>query len=180
MMDMKKAPTAGRKKCGKKHLGGSVARTGVLVALLATAGALWWYGAQLPDHKPRGVTPTTQASVPTPAPTGGRNAREAAYDKDIATLTALVESERTDAETRAHAAGRLENMVRDHQSELGVEAALIQAGFHPCLVLLQNDALTVMIDPAEELTATQSATILSVCVAHTEVAAENVRIMAGE
>jgi len=70
----------------------------------------------------------------------------------------------------------MERMIGDHQSELAVEEALHQAGFAPALVLVQNGALTVMLSAASP-DAETSASILNLCVSHTDIAAENIRIM---
>lgn len=147
-------------------------RWGILIVLVLTAGALL-----LPKDAPPSPAPAVIAQ-PTLAPQSARDARETAYDKDIATLRALLDDARTDADTRAQAGERLTLMVGEHQSELGVEQALTSAGFAPCLVLMQNGSLTVMVSEPE-LSGTQSATILSVCAAHTDVAVENIRIMTG-
>lgn len=65
----------------------------------------------------------------------------------------------------------------DHQSELGLEEALNQAGYSSCAVLLQNGALTVIV-ASSDMTAEASAAILSLCTAHTDIGVENIRIMA--
>ena len=104
--------------------------------------------------------------------------REIAYEKDLAKLEKLLENNALQEETRQQAASQLARMIDQHQLELGLEEALTNAGFAPCLVLMQNDALTVAVS-ASEVTAAQSAVILSICLAHTEVAAENIRIMPG-
>ena len=96
----------------------------------------------------------------------------------MAKLQALTEDPALAEETRQQAARQMARMIDQHQLELGLEEALTNAGFAPCLVLMQNDALTVAVS-ASEVTAAQSAVILSICLAHTEVAAENIRIMPG-
>lgn len=109
-----------------------------------------------------------------------RTARgDPAYDKDVAALTALLDSGAADEETRAQAAARLDQLVADHQSELGLEETLNQAGYSPCVVLLQNGALTVIV-ASSDMTAEASAAILSLCAAHTDIGVENIRIMARE
>ena len=91
----------------------------------------------------------------------------------------LLDSGAADGETRAQAAGRLDRLVADHQSELGLEEALNQAGYSSCAVLLQNGALTVIV-ASSDMTAEASAAILSLCAAHTDIGVENIRIMARE
>lgn len=119
---------------------------------------------------------------PTPAPSvvdvqAERSLRETAYDKDIASLERLLESGAADADTQSQAAQRMERMISEHQSELAVEEALHQAGLEPVLVLVQNGALTVMVADAL-MEAESSASILNLCVSHTDISAENIRIMA--
>lgn len=183
MMDAKKPPQGQGKTSGKtkKRAGRAWARVGILLALLLAAGMLLWQngGGIRPEPTGRPAAETgTPEPQPTPVPTEGRTAREEAYDKDVETLRELVGNERADEDTRAQAAERLTRMVADHQSELGIEEALNQAGFDPCLVLIQNGALTVMVN-ATELTGTESVTILSICVAHSDIGVENIRIMTG-
>ena len=60
-----------------------------------------------------------------------------------------------------------------------LQQALNRAGYSPCVVLLQNGALTVIVASAD-MTAEASAAILSLCIAHTDIGVENIRIMARE
>ena len=93
-------------------------------------------------------------------------------------LRNMMQDENVQQEVRQQAGLQIERMIAEHQTELGLEEALISAGFGPCMVLMQNDALTVMVS-APELSGAQSAAILSVCVAHTEVSLDNIRVMPG-
>jgi len=169
----------------KKEGENSRLRLAVLCALLAAAAVmiLWPHLGNRAAVDSRKITPTPSPAA-TPAPTlapeslTARQAREAAYEKDMAKLQALLQDEAVKEETRQQASLQITRMVEQHQMELGVEEALTNAGFAPCLVLMQNDALTVAVS-ASEITAAQSAVILSICLAHTEVAAENIRIMPG-
>ncbi len=119
--------------------------------------------------------------APTPALTPAdlsaqRTLRETAYQQDRAALLALTENTDLTAQTREDAAARLARMVEEHQAELDMEEALRAVGFDPCLLLLENNTLTVMVK-GQALTSTQSATILSLCAAHTDVQVENIRVM---
>lgn len=178
-MNAKKAPPEGRAK--KRTF--TWLRRGLLAALIAAAAALAWL--RLPALMPSVAPPdapepsASLSQTPTPAVTQERTAREAAYDKDVAALTALLDSGAADEETRAQAAARLDQLVADHQSELGLEETLNQAGYSPCVVLLQNGALTVIV-ASSDMTAETSAAILSLCAAHTDIGVENIRIMARE
>ena len=127
--------------------------------------------------------PHAAAPVPTQGPTAapadaGRSAREAAYDKDVEALRALADDARLDDDIRTQAAERLAMLLNDHQSELGVEAALEAAGLAPCFVLVHNGAVTVVL-PGRDVSDDISAAILGICTAHTDIGAENIRIMSG-
>ncbi len=148
-------------------------RRGLLGILIVTAGWMLWRGQ--PAEKP------PLASTPSPAPTreaaSQRSLREAAYDKDRLSLEKLLESGAADADTQAAAARRLEQLVDSHQAEIAVEEALRKAGYAPALVLVQNGAMTVLLEPGSPA---DSAAILTLCAAHAGVSAENIRIMTAD
>ena len=177
-MNAKKTSPEGR---AKKKRTATWLRRGLLAALIAAAAALAWLRlpAPAPSDAPEPDASLSAGQTPAPAAAQERTARETAYDKDVAALTALLDSGAADEETRAQAAARLDQLVADHQSELGLEEALNQAGFSPCVVLLQNGALTVIV-ASSDMTAETSAAILSLCAAHTDIGVENIRIMARE
>lgn len=176
-MNAKKAPPEGRAK--KRTF--TWLRRGLLAALIAAAAALAWLRlpAPAPSDAPEPDASLSAGQTPAPAAAQERTARETAYDKDVAALTVLLDSGAADEETRAQAAARLDQLVADHQSELGLEETLNQAGYSPCVVLLQNGALTVIV-ASSDMTAEASAAILSLCAAHTDIGVENIRIMARE
>ena len=174
-----------------------LAAGGALVLLLGAAGALLWGGGfQGLMEKISGSSPSPGGleglleggkallePSPSPIPKAGdleaqRTLREIAYQEDREALSALSQNPEVAEKTREDAAAQLALMVASHQSELGIEEALQAAGFEPCLVLLQNGALTVMVR-GDSLTSAQSATILSLCAAHAQVGVENIRIMTG-
>lgn len=177
-MNAKKTSPEGR---AKKKRTATWLRRGLLAALIATAAALAWLRlpAPAPSDAPEPDASLSAGQTPAPAAAQERTARETAYDKDVAALTALLDSGAADEETRAQAAARLDQLVADHQSELGLEETLNQAGYSPCVVLLQNGALTVIV-ASSDMTAEASAAILSLCAAHTDIGVENIRIMARE
>ena len=146
-------------------------RRGILLVLLISAGVMVWMQQDVLVETEPDATPQP---VPT-APRDERSVREKAYEQDLAALEKLLESDAVDEETRKQAAQRIQRMAEEHQCELALEEAMLQAGYLPVLVLCQNGALTVMVQ--ENLTAEQSAAVLSLCIAHADVAAENVRIM---
>lgn len=171
---MKEKRLTGKKTENRKK---GVLRLVLLAGLLAAAAALWWLGRAedsgtvIPSVSPSPVV-APSASLPP------RNTREAAYEKDMATLQALLQKEDLPQETRQQAAAQIALMTQQHQQEIGIEEALIHTGFSPCLVLMQNGALTVLVN-APSLTAAESAAILAVCMAHSDISAENVRIVPG-
>lgn len=182
---------------GKPAAKWSWLRAVALVLLLGAAGALLWGGGfQGLMEKIGGGGPSPGGleglleggkallePTPSPIPKAGdleaqRTLREIAYQEDREALSALSQNPEVAEKTREDAAAQLALMVASHQSELGIEEALQAAGFEPCLVLLQNGALTVMVR-GDSLTSAQSATILSLCAAHAQVGVENIRIMTG-
>ena len=167
-MNAKKTSPEGR---AKKKRTATWLRRGLLAALIAAAAALAWLRlpAPAPSDAPEPDASLSAGQTPAPAAAQERTARETAYDKDVAALTALLDSGAADEETRAQAAARLDQLVADHQSELGLEETLNQAGYSPCVVLLQNGALTVIV-ASSDMTAEASAAI----------GVENIRIMARE
>lgn len=177
--------TSGWKKAEKPKRKGSWIRVGVLCALIVAAGLLFWFQGGLPWTRGLVGNPAATAEPgATKAPTQGtalekRSLRETAYEKDMASLAALTENQGVSPQVREDAAKQLQQMVAGHQTELAIDEALRSAGFSPCVTLLQNGALTVMVEQ-KELTGAQSATILSLCAAHTDVGLENIRIMTGE
>lgn len=142
-------------------------RWAVLAALSAAAAFLWYLDGPKQQEQP----------VQTPAPavqTDERVKRETAYNRDVEALQKLSQSE--EKATREHAAEQLSKLIAAHQQEIALETALVEAGFPEAVVIVQNDAVTVML-PQEMLNADLSAQILALCIAHTDAGAENVRIM---
>ena len=144
----------------------------LLAVLMLAAGWMMW----------RHISPLS-APVPSPTPSpvpmqsaDERQLREKAYEEDLAALEKLLASGAADEATQAQAAQRMERMIADHQSELALEEALQQAGFSPVLVLMQNGALTVIVS-TPSIQQEHSASILNLCTAHTDLPAENIRIM---
>ena len=144
-------------------------RRGVLMVLIAAAAWLWW------QMEPRSV-PQAETPPPPVQTVSQRDLREQAYDKDVAALTALIESGTADADTQAQAARYLEELIVAHQSEIAVEEALHGAGYQDCLVIISGGAMTVMVGQ-EDLNAQNSAAILSLCAAHANVGADAIRLM---
>ena len=147
-------------------------RRGLLVVLILAAGMLWWT-----EGEPKPVQEPLPESTPLPAPQRDeRLKRETAYERDVAALQALLESGAADAATQELAAQKLTELIGEHQHEIGLETALLEAGYENAVVLMQNGAVTVMV-PQEILSESASAQILELCVIHAGVGPENVRVM---
>lgn len=166
-----------KKENTKKAAWQILLRRGLLIALILAATVLVIIRQEQPTPAP--IPSFTPAPTQQPLAEAERTRREQAYDKDVAALTALLESGAADADTQAQAARRLDALVGEHQAEMAIEEALRQAGFAPCLALMSGGALTVMLDEAA-MNAQASAAILALCTAHTDLGAENIRIMALE
>ena len=162
----------------KKEKQGRKLRLLVLIGLLLLAAGLVIF----PMVKKSDTTLPVQPS-PSPAATAvprqERNLREESYEKDIRALQAIVDNAENDESMRQQAAQQISRLVENHQTELAIEEALIGAGFSPRLVVMQGDAITVSLS-STELSGTDGVTILSLCVAHSDVAVENIRIMTVE
>lgn len=146
-------------------------RLALLLALIAAAcGLICLQNDGAIEEAPPTLTPApVKAATET-------DSRETAYQQDREALTALIESEQTDEATRKQAQTKLMQMVEEHQTEAGIQQALTQAGYGPCTALCQNGALTVMLT-RDSLTSADSAAILALCTAHTDISVENIRIM---
>lgn len=147
-------------------------RRGLLAVLIAAAAWLWW-------ELDKDALEPAGTPAPMPSPTAAlseRALRERAYDKDVAALTALLESGAADADTQAQAARYLEELIAAHQGELAVEEALRRAGYQDCLVVVSGGAMTVML-PQSDLDAQNSAAVWSLCAAHANVGADEIRLM---
>lgn len=157
----------------KKDRRRSVLRWCVIGVLLGLAGFLLAWNPPGEEEAAPGPSPTASVA---PVQNDRRSARESAYDKDMAALQELIGRDEVDGTVREQAAQQLSRMVKNHQTELAIEEALQAAGYSPCLVVMQGDAITVNLLGAE-LSGTGGVTVLSICVAHSDVPVENIRIM---
>ena len=147
-------------------------RWGILAVLVAAAAWLWFAEGRTEQRAVPGPVQTPAVIVPNDA----RLKREASYEKDVAALQALIESGAADEATQEMAAKNLAELIEEHTSEIALESALEEAGFAGAAVIVQNGAVTVML-PDEQLSEKNSAQIISLCIAHTDAKAENVRVM---
>ena len=144
----------------------------LLLALSLAAGVLWITEGRREKEELR-----PQPSPAVQQQSSVRVRREEAYNKDIAALQKLTQNTDAAESTREMAAQQLAQLIEAHQAEIALENALQDAGFSDSVVVVQNNAVTVMLRP-EQLNEAVSAQILSLCIAHTSVGAENVRVMA--
>lgn len=143
-------------------------RWGLLMGLLAAAAILGWN-----KWKPEQAV-ILPSPAPAPVNTDRRTTRETAYEQDLEALEKLI-GQSGDA-LREQASQKMLQLVEEHQNELALEETLRQAGYEGALVLVQNASVTVLI-PSAQMTAENAASIIALCVAHTGVGAENIRIM---
>jgi len=146
-------------------------RRGILSLLLILIGWMTFFYTQ-PAADEAALPPAT----PAPATADERALRETAYEQDLLALEKLLQSGAADADTQAQAARRMERMIADHQSEAAIEDALRRSGFDPAMVLVHNGAITIIVKE-KQVQADVSTSILNLCTAHTDISAENIRIM---
>lgn len=160
------------KEAKKKADAGRWMRMVVLAALVMVAMIMWRSLGKQENTQPSAPTATQMPA----AQKNEREKRENAFEKNTAALQALLESGAADQATQEMAAQKLAMLIEEHHNEIGLENALREAGYEDAVVIVQNKAVTVML--SEELLNEENSTrILTLCVAHCGVGAENVRIM---
>ena len=144
----------------------------LLAILVLTAGILWWTEGRWQNE-------AKNQPIATPVPTAKQDERlkrETAYDRDVAAQQAMLESGAANEATQEMAAQKLAELIEEHQHEIGLETALLEAGYENAVVLMQNGAVTVMV-PQERVNEETSAQLLELCVVHAGVVPENIRIL---
>ena len=141
--------------------------TGLLIVAALLAARMQSETVEAPDSPPASLSPVADR----------RSMRETAYKADLAALQALMED--GDEALRRQAGEQIARMTDEHQQELGVEEAMMQAGLPVRMALMQNGALTVIVPPGP-ITQESSAAILALCAAHTDAGLENIRLMEAE
>lgn len=104
--------------------------------------------------------------------------RDAAYQADVAALTALVNQSDLDSRTREEAAQQLQALVADHTGVSALEEALASTSLWPCAAVISSGSLTLI--TSTQLTESDTALVLTLAQAHTGIAPEQVRILQGE
>lgn len=107
------------------------------------------------------------------------DARETAYEQDVAALTALCGQEGLDAHTREDAAEALTQLVRDHAAQQALEAALSESVLAPCACVVSGGNVTI-VTQLTSVTEEASALALTLAAAHANAAPGDVRIVTAE
>lgn len=107
------------------------------------------------------------------------DARDAAYQQDVAALTALCAQESVDARTRDEAAQTLSRIVSDHAAQQALESALAQSALAPCACVVSGGSVTI-ITHQTAVSAEASALALTLAAAHAGAAPSDVRIITAE
>ena len=126
------------------------------------------------------VTRVVNASLPTAAPTPDpiaayRQSRESARTQTDAMLTALVESQWTDADVRALAQQEALDVARAREQETLLEGALAGMGLGDALCAVADGTVTVF--TASPLSEAQAAALCDLAVAWTGVSRDDVRVV---
>ena len=130
--------------------------------------------------------PTTQATVDIPVTATAVQAttpleayrlqRDQDTLRDMAALESLIAQPLLEASTREDAAARLQQIVDQRQAQSALEGALTNSSLGPCVVVIAGDSLT-LVTAKDDITKKDSALVLTLAAAHTDVKPENIRIM---
>ena len=96
--------------------------------------------------------------------------------RDMAALEALVAQPLLETSTREDAAAHLQQIVDQRQAQSALEGALTNSSLGPCVVVIAGDSLT-LVTAKTDITKKDSALVLTLAAAHTDVKPENIRIM---
>ena len=96
--------------------------------------------------------------------------------RDMAALEALIAQPLLEASTREDAATRLQEIVDQRQAQSALEGALANSSLGPCVVVIAGDSLT-LVTAKTDIAKKDSALVLTLAAAHTDVKPENIRIM---
>ena len=95
---------------------------------------------------------------------------------DIAALEELIAQPLLEASTREDAAARLQEIIDCRQAQAAMEGALVSSSLGPCVVVIEGGSLTV-VTGKKQITAKDSALVLTLTEAHTGIAPGNVKII---
>lgn len=105
--------------------------------------------------------------------------RDQETQADIASLEALVAQPLLEESTREDAAEMLQQILDCRQAQTAMEGALVSSSLGPCVAVLSNGSLTIVTEKAD-ITANDTALVLTLAAAHTGVPPENIRIVTAE
>lgn len=105
--------------------------------------------------------------------------RDAAHQRDVAALTALIAQEELDAQTRQAAADQLQALVHSRESQQALEAALASTSLAPCAAVVTGTNVTI-VTAKTEITPEDSALVITLAAAHAGAAPGDVRILTAE
>lgn len=108
-----------------------------------------------------------------------RLSRDSAYSRDMAALETLISAEDTDRTARQNAAEALQSFVALHQAQLALEGALLSSELAPCCAVVTAGCVTIVTEK-QEITAQDTALVLTLAQVHTGIPASGVRIMTAQ
>lgn len=128
------------------------------------------------DEQTVSIPVMSVSNDPADALTAYKQERDAVSKSDMAALEALCSEESLEQQTREDAAVRLQQLVDSHQAQLDLEGALLDSSLYPCVAVVSPDSVTI-VTQKKEITAEDTALVLTLAAAHTEADAANVRII---
>lgn len=108
-----------------------------------------------------------------------RMSRDNSYQQDTSALETLVSADKTDNTTHQQAADTLEKLILCHQTQLALEGALSTSALAPCCAVVTDGSLTIVTEKAE-ITAEDTALVLTLAKTHAGLDAANVQILTAE
>lgn len=119
---------------------------------------------------------TEVASRPSGALETYRQQRDEDTQSDMDALEILCGQELLDTQTREDAALRLQSIIRNRQAQSALEGALLNSSLYPCVAVVSEDSVTIVTEKST-VTDQDTALVLTLAAAHTNVKPEQVRII---
>lgn len=108
-----------------------------------------------------------------------RMERSAQVSADVASLEKLCASPALDDSTLESAAAQLQSIIDARQAESALEGALTGSSLSPCAAVLSGGSLTIVTEKTQ-ITARDTALVLTLAAAHAGISPENVRIITAD
>ena len=108
-----------------------------------------------------------------------RQKRDSDALADIAALDKLIAQTTLDTQTRDAAAEQLQIIIDTRQAQTALEGALVNSSLAPCVAVISGDAITIVTNNST-ITEKDSALVLTLVTAHTNIRPENIRIITAE